>query len=160
MQRFDQPLEVLFPPVTGQRENMSLAKKWIPEWCVIISELLTTIEFWLAPLQTSGKLRARRNGKVVNDPVLQESYLIDHMDIFLTESQCLSLVPVSALHGKQPGRVAFNGLKQEVVLLSKPNMLSDTASWFLLFDESDPKIRTETQLSHGMFYTLLTKQLR
>lgn len=139
---------------------MSLAKKWIPEWCAIISDLLTTIEFWLAPLQTSGKLRARRNGKVVKDPLLKESYLIDHMDIFLTESQCLSLVPVSAIHGGQPGRVELNGLKQEVVLLSKHHPLSDVASWFLLFNESDPKIRTETQLSHGMFYTLLTKQLR
>jgi hypothetical protein len=160
MQRFDQPLGIVMPPSIQLQEVSSLSRKWVPEWRTAISELISTIEDWLNPLQATGKLRTRRASKLVEDPVLCESYLIDHLDIVVAESRCLSLAPISATHAGQPGRVQLHGLKQETVLLNKPDPWSDIGTWFLVFDESSPKNRSETQLSHGIFFALLTRPTR
>jgi hypothetical protein len=158
MQRFDQPVGMILPLGTPKQESSILAAKYISEWCAAIAELIATIERWLSPLQESGKLHLLRSNKLVKDLVSQQSYHIDHLEILVNGSKRLSLVPVSASRSDHPGRVHIEGLKQETVLLRKMHPLSPP-SWLLVFDESSPKSRAETQLSHGVLFTLLARMI-
>lgn len=159
MQRFDQPAGLVLPLAAHRQDNATLVAKYIAEWRAAITELICTIEHWLSPLQAGGKLKLLRSNRLIQDPVSQESYHIDHLEILVNDSKRLSLVPVSAAHSGQPGRVHLEGLKQETVLLRKSHPLSPP-SWLLVFDESSPKSRAETQLSHGILFALLARLIQ
>lgn len=159
MQRFHQPSGILFPAAC-HHEKITIAAKYIADWRLAIAELISVIEDWLSPLQAGGKLKLLRSSHLVTDPISEDSYHVDQLEILVNGSKRLSLVPVSAAQCDQPGRISIQGLKQEtVLLLRKINPLAQP-SWQLVFDESSPKTRVETQLSHGIMFTLLARMIQ